>query len=157
MTTPPAEELLRKIQDLEAGHAHLREEMSKLILADGVRQRRAHSVSPQRSRLPAPVPPHRRRESEWKKGSISFGHSSTSVSMGSSSSPLQRESKCPDELPPPVGRGGDGSGSASGSVGGSSGSSTELRKLTDKQCLNILQSMGQAVHIFDLNTRVIYW
>ncbi|XP_021774294.1 tyrosine-protein kinase receptor UFO-like [Chenopodium quinoa] len=148
METPPAEELLRKIQDLEEGHAHLREEMSKLILADGVRQRRAHSVSPQRSRLPAPVPLHRRRESEWKKGSMSFGHSSTSVSMGSSSSPLQRESRCPDELPPPVGAGSSGSGS---------GDSTELRKLTDKQCLNILQSMGQAVHIFDLDTRIIYW
>lgn len=141
MDTPPAEELLRKIQDLEAGHAHLREEMSKLIIADGVRQRRAHSVSPQRSRLPAPVPPHRRRESEWKKGSMSFGHSSSSVSSGSSSSPLQRESRNSEELPPPMGGGG----------------STELRKLTDKQCLNILQSMGQAVHIFDLDTRIIYW
>ncbi|KMT16275.1 hypothetical protein BVRB_3g054260 [Beta vulgaris subsp. vulgaris] len=133
METPPAEELLKKIQDLEAGHAHLREEMSKLMLADGARQRRAHSVSPQRSRLPAPVPPHRRRETDWKKGgSLSFGHSS--------SSPLQRESKSPDD---PAARPGSGP--------------PELQKLTDRQCLNILQSMGQSVHILDLTDRIIYW
>ncbi|KAL2921134.1 putative serine/threonine-protein kinase SIS8 [Bienertia sinuspersici] len=140
METPPAEELLKKIQDLEAGHAHLREEMSKIMLSAeaGARQRRAHSVSPQRSRLPAPVPPHRRcrenNNNEWKKGSTSFGSSSTSAS------PLQRESRSSDDPPPSP-----------------AGAPPALHKLTDKQCFNILQSMGQSVHIFDNSDRLIYW
>ncbi|XP_057546319.1 serine/threonine-protein kinase 1-like [Amaranthus tricolor] len=136
METPPAEELLKKIQDLEAGHAHLREEMSKLMLSGGVRHRRAHSVSPQRSRLPAPVPPNHRRSNEWRTGSTSFGHST--------SSPLQRESRCSDDPPPQP-------------ISNRAGASNEFKKLTERQCLNILQSMGQAIHIFDLNNLVIYW
>lgn len=122
MDTPPAEELLRKIQDLEAGHAHLKEEMSKLKLS-GPARTRSHSVSPQRPRLPAARRPGVPADS-WKKGSASFGHSS----------PLQRESRA-----------------AGGPVGPSA------VQLTDRQYLNILQSMGQAVHIFDLNYRLIYW
>ncbi|KAJ1380586.1 Serine-threonine/tyrosine-protein kinase, catalytic domain [Sesbania bispinosa] len=51
MGTPEAEEeLLKKIERLEVGHAHLRQEMSKLKLSQ---RRRSHSVSPQRSRLGA--------------------------------------------------------------------------------------------------------
>jgi hypothetical protein len=30
-------------------------------------------------------------------------------------------------------------------------------KFTDKQYLNILQSVGQSVHIFDHSGRIIYW
>ncbi|KZV47715.1 map3k delta-1 protein kinase [Dorcoceras hygrometricum] len=133
---PPAEELLKKIQELELGHAHLKQEMSKLItssaaeiMAAGYRQKhRAQSVSPQRTR--------RRRSgggdgsliASWKKGSASFRHAS----------PLQRENK----------EAWNGGGGASGPA---------AVKFSDKQYLNILQSMGQSVHIFDLNCRIIYW
>lgn len=49
MGTPEAEEeLVKKIERLEAGHVHLKQEMSKLKLSQ---RRRSHSVSPQRSRL----------------------------------------------------------------------------------------------------------
>ncbi|KAL3626609.1 hypothetical protein CASFOL_030158 [Castilleja foliolosa] len=130
---PPAEELLKKIHELELGHAHLKQEMTKLltsspaeIMAAGQQQRqRSHSISPQRA-------PRRRGDGgdggsfvAWKKGSLSFRHAS----------PLQRESRNSDGWRP-----------GSGGV-----------KFTDKQYLNILQSMGQSVHIFDLNCRIIYW
>ncbi|XP_073028288.1 uncharacterized protein [Primulina eburnea] len=129
---PPGEELLKKIHELELGHAHLKQEMSKLItssaaeiMAASYRQKhRAQSVSPQRT-------PRRRAGggdggliATWKKGSSSFRHAS----------PLQRENK----------EAWSGGGSAA-------------VKFTDKQYLNILQSMGQSVHIFDLNCRIIYW
>ena len=69
MNTPPAEELLRKIQELEAGHAHLKEEMSKLMVSGPKSEhghQRSHSISPQRSRFSSPG------TSSWKKGSGSF-------------------------------------------------------------------------------------
>lgn len=132
----PAEELLKKIQELEAGHAQLKQEMSKLMLVGSNEPRlehghqRSHSVSPQRSRFADP----RRKEggfdgaAGWRKGSASFRHSS----------PLQRESRSRDSS----------SGKASGGAG---------VHFTDRQYLNILQSMGQSVHIFDLEGRIIYW
>lgn len=145
MGTPPAEELLKKIEDLEAGHAHLKQEMSKLKLSGASDARaeqshhrqRSHSISPQRSRLGVP----RRRAggggfdgpASWKKGSSSFKHSS----------PLQRESRSSD--PRNDGEGGVGRRGPS------------AVNFTDRQYLNILQSMGQSVHILDLNGRIIYW
>ncbi|OAY69127.1 Serine/threonine-protein kinase EDR1 [Ananas comosus] len=98
--------------------------------------RRAHSVSPRRSPAAgssaAAAPPTRWRsggfEAAWRKGSASFGHSS---------SRLQRESRDP---------GGGAAAAAGGGLG-----------LSEKQCLSILQSMGQSVHIFDLEGRIIYW
>ncbi|RWW22961.1 hypothetical protein GW17_00012800 [Ensete ventricosum] len=74
----PAEELLKKIQELEAGHARLKQEMSKLVPADGhgagrSECGRSHSVSPQRRRsggLEGATPAR-------GKGLGSFGHSST--------------------------------------------------------------------------------
>nr|WDA42959.1 tyrosine-protein kinase receptor UFO [Fagopyrum tataricum] len=163
METPPAEELLRKIQELEAGHAHLREEMSRLVLSGNQRsennaaaavvaRQRSHSVSPQRSRLPTPGPSRRRlgnsikgagssggvdsSSASWKRGSASFGHST---------SPLQRESRSVDlpVLDLHSARSGDDSPTAV--------------QFTDRQYLNILQSMGQSVHIFDRDRRIIYW
>ncbi|XP_049363810.1 uncharacterized protein LOC125828549 isoform X2 [Solanum verrucosum] len=132
--TPPAEELLKKIQELEAGHAQMKLEMSKLMMCDDHRtqRQRSHSISPQR-------PPRIRAgggfdggsAAVWKRGSISFRHSS----------PLQRESSSKGE--------GDGS-----SIGGGGPAAV---KFTDRQYLNILQSMGQAVHILDLNGQIIYW
>lgn len=127
--TAPTEELLKKIQELEAGHAQLKKEMSKLMVSnDGRRseRQRSHSISPQR-------PPRLRGSAAgfdalWKRGSTSFRHSS----------PLQRESNSKSEP-----------------CGGGAGPAAV--KFTDRQYLSILQSMGQAIHIFDLNFRVIYW
>lgn len=73
MKTQEAEgELLKKIERLEAGHVHLKQEMSKLKLSQ---RRRSHSVSPQRSRLGASV-----------------------VNNKGSASPLQRESRSSNDL-----------------------------------------------------------
>ncbi|KAL9237475.1 hypothetical protein vseg_012018 [Gypsophila vaccaria] len=142
---PPAEELMKKIETLEAGHAHLREEMSKLMLSGGLHRRRSHSVSPQRGPRGGPrggLPPHRGGDDGgalWKKGSVSFGHSS-------SSSPLQRESRNPAELPAPEPPAVD-----------TSPAPAPGHRFTDKQYLNILQSMGQSIHIFGPDGRIIYW
>ncbi|XP_075100653.1 uncharacterized protein LOC107800226 isoform X1 [Nicotiana tabacum] len=127
--TAPTEELLKKIQELEAGHAQLKKEMSKLMVSnDGRRseRQRSHSISPQR-------PPRLRGSAAGfdalgKRGSTSFRHSS----------PLQRESNSKSEP-----------------CGGGAGPAAV--KFTDRQYLSILQSMGQAIHIFDLNFRVICW
>ncbi|KAL4569379.1 hypothetical protein LXL04_025015 [Taraxacum kok-saghyz] len=48
-----------------------------------------------------------------------------------------------------------GADDATDDDGGVSGPSAV--KLTETQYLNILQSMGQSVHIFDLNGHIIYW
>ncbi|KAJ0976415.1 hypothetical protein J5N97_018380 [Dioscorea zingiberensis] len=133
METPPAEELLKKIQELEAGHAMLKQEMSRLMPGGDERRPerpRSQSVSPQRS----PAPALRRNSggfeasgaSVCRKGSVSLGHSSR----------LQRESKDSNSR----------AGEAPTGIG-----------LSDRQYLNILQSMGQSVHIFDLSGRIIYW
>ncbi|XP_008797466.2 serine/threonine-protein kinase pakF-like [Phoenix dactylifera] len=138
----PAEELLKKINDLEAGHALLKQEMSKLMPREGDvggvarggggDRRRSHSVSPQRSAAP---PPRRRNEGTgglvWRPGSAALGHSSR----------LQRESREPGDTP----------------KGGRRGEAPAGIGLSEKQYLNILQSMGQSVHIFNLEGRIIYW
>ncbi|KAL2459334.1 PAS domain-containing protein tyrosine kinase family protein [Forsythia ovata] len=92
------------------------------------RRQRSHSVSPQRA-------PARRSGggdgsvvAPWKRGLASFQQSS----------PLQRESNSKK-----MDHGNDDGGPAV--------------KFTDGQYLNILQSMGQSVHIFDLNYRIIDW
>ncbi|XP_019174792.1 PREDICTED: RGS domain-containing serine/threonine-protein kinase A [Ipomoea nil] len=140
---PPAEELLKKIQELEAGHARLKEEMSKLMVSNDYRseRQRSHSISPQRPRRLKLGGGGRHGGFEggamavWKRGSASFRHSS----------PLQRESSSKD-----VYRGDDGGESCG--VGGPASV-----KFSDRQYLNILQSMGQSVHILDRNSRIIYW
>lgn len=152
MDTPPPEELLKKIQELEAGHAHLKQEMSKLIQGGGgggstrgsdppqsghgVHQR-SQSVSPQRSRFTSSFKKASAGpggiDGAWRKGSSSFRHSS----------PLQRESKS--------------HGTWTSKRGTDAGSGPSAVHFTDKQYLNILQSMGQSVHISDTTGRIIYW
>ncbi|MBA0588739.1 hypothetical protein Gorai_001831 [Gossypium raimondii] len=117
METPPAEELLRKIQELEVGHANLKQEMSKLKQSggesrlDSTRQR-SHSISPQRPRLPgnaaaASAGGTATAVAYWKKTSGPFRHSS----------PLQRESRSNDTLNGGSGGGGGGGGRKSGNTG----------------------------------------
>ncbi|KAK7348063.1 hypothetical protein VNO80_22612 [Phaseolus coccineus] len=148
MGTPPTDELVKKIQQLEEGHAHLKQEMSKLKLSDvrhGHRQR-SHSVSPQRSRLGAP--PRRRTDAPaaaWKRGSCSFKQSS----------PLQRESRGGGD--PQIHGGSGGGGGGGEGEGATPRRGPSAVNFTERQYLNILQSMGQSVHILDLNCRIIYW
>ncbi|KAK1292034.1 Serine/threonine-protein kinase EDR1 [Acorus calamus] len=136
-----ADELMKKIEELEVGHARLKQQVSKLLPGGGggggggrrsdIRQQRSQSVSPQRSRLAIAT---RRMNcgfdggggggggggdgSKLKWGSASFGPSS----------PLQKESR------------------SSTGVG-----------LSERQYMNVLQSLGQSVHVFKLDGRIIYW
>ncbi|CAI9118963.1 OLC1v1020600C4 [Oldenlandia corymbosa var. corymbosa] len=139
---PPAEELLKKIQELEEGHARLKKEMAKLLISSATDQKsgaverhRSHSISPVRRGGPRPAGGGGGGGfdgsvlADWKKGSASFRHSS----------PLRWESR-----------------SSGGDSGGGGGEPAAVN-FTDKQYLNILQSMGQSVHIYDLSCRIIYW
>ncbi|RDX69881.1 Serine/threonine-protein kinase EDR1, partial [Mucuna pruriens] len=124
MGTPPTNELMKKIQQLEEEHAHLKQEMSKLKLSDarhGHRQR-SHSVSPQRSRLGAPPKKRSDAPAAWKRGSCSFKQSS----------PLQRESRGAD----PQIHGGKEEEAAPRAA-------PSAVNFTERHYLNILQSMGQ--------------
>lgn len=130
METPPAEELLKKIRELEESQEHLKREMSRLKVsaaaAEVKHQHRSHSMSPQRRRNSGgdgagAAPPR------WRKsGTASFRHAS----------PLRKESH---------------------SRGGGGEEEEGRGKFTEKQYLNILQSMAQAVHVFDLNGHIIFW
>ncbi|KAJ0253063.1 Uncharacterized protein HA466_0121570 [Hirschfeldia incana] len=128
METPPAEELLKKIRELEESQEHLKREMSRLKVSAAAeakqqQQQRSHSMSPQRRRNS--VGGGDGAGPRWRKsGTASFRHAS----------PLRKESHHHE------GRSGDGGG-----------------KFTEKQYLNILQSMAQAVHVFDLNGQIIFW
>ncbi|XP_023642391.1 mitogen-activated protein kinase kinase kinase 13 isoform X5 [Capsella rubella] len=90
-TTPPAEELLKKIRELEESQEHLKREMSRLKVSAEMKQR-SHSASPQR--------PVRRHSGDgtpmWRKsGAASFRHASPLL-YGSSCSCLR--SKWPNYL-----------------------------------------------------------
>lgn len=105
-------ELLKKIEELEAEHAQLEAEMSRLAVAaagGGGARGRSRSVSPQRRQA--------RRGAESRPASRLSREGGTRVSNG---------------LPAGIG-------------------------LSERMCLNILQSLGQSVHIFDLKGRIIYW
>ncbi|PPS03229.1 hypothetical protein GOBAR_AA17432 [Gossypium barbadense] len=123
METPTAEELLRKIQELEAGHEHLQQEMSRLKQSgagqskpDHIRQR-SHSTSPQRRRCPGnSAAAAATTAAALKKSSCSFRHSS----------PLQRESKRCDTGN--GGGGGDGESRNTGPAAVNFTNRTELRK-----------------------------
>lgn len=143
---PPTEELLKKIQDLEESHAHLKQEMSKLKMSDDQQKsdrQRSSSVSPRRPR----------RRTMGGAGGVFEGGAVAAFKMGSASfrhsSPLRRETRSVD-----VSCSNDNnynSPAMCDEVGPSA------VKLTETQYLNILQSMGQAVHIFDLTGHIIYW
>ncbi|XP_042379746.1 serine/threonine-protein kinase CLA4-like isoform X3 [Zingiber officinale] len=124
----PPDDLLKKIQELETGHAQLKQEISKLMPANAGGMRlpdrgRSHSLSPLRVR-----PPIQRKNSgdrgvdvsAWRRGLASVGLSSG----------LHQES--PRTICSAI-------------------------SFSERQYLNILQSMGQSVHIFDLEGTIIYW
>ncbi|KAG8636520.1 serine/threonine-protein kinase pakF isoform X3 [Manihot esculenta] len=151
METPPAEELLRKIQELEAGQAHLSQEMSKLKLTSDPKSeqflphrqqqphQRSHSISPQRTG------PRRRSVSGAGTGFEAVGARKKGSTTIRHSSPLRRESRSMS-----------GTGNTNAAKDEANCGPSAIR-FTDKQYLNILQCMGQSVHIFDLSGRIIYW
>ncbi|KAL0900743.1 hypothetical protein Bca101_084704 [Brassica carinata] len=132
METPPAEQLLKKILELEESQEHLKQEMSRLKVSTETRQR-SHSVSPHRQstrrNIGDGVPLLRR------SGGASFRNAS----------PLRKESS---RLRGSINLRDGGGGGGAGASGG---------KFTDKQYLNILQSAAQTVHAYDLNMRIIFW
>ncbi|TYJ15536.1 hypothetical protein E1A91_A10G189700v1 [Gossypium mustelinum] len=149
METPSAEELLKKIQILEAGHADLKQEISILKQSGGDSKansthQRSHSTSPRRPRFPG----NAAKLAAWKKDSASFRHSS----------PLRRESRNNDTVNGDSGTGGDlGVGGRGGAIERTGNVGPAAVNFTNSQYLNIFQSMGQSVHIFDLSGRIIYW
>ena len=130
------EELLKKIRKLEVGQAQLKQEMSKYALpptgsSGGGDRRRSQSVSPSRGAQPHPAPvPSRRPSGGFDGGPRAWGRGSASFS---NSSPLQREGRAAAE-------------------GGATGAG-----LAERQYRRVLQSLGQSVHILDLDGRIIYW
>ncbi|KAJ4893043.1 PAS domain-containing protein tyrosine kinase family protein [Raphanus sativus] len=122
---PPAEQLLKKILELEESQENLKQEMSRLKVSTEIRQQRSHSVSPARRNIGGDV---------WRKsGAASFRQAS----------PLRKESR--RLLQGSMSIRGGGTGPSAG------------KKFSDKQYLNILQSMAQTVHAYDLNMRIIFW
>ncbi|XP_024984289.1 serine/threonine-protein kinase STY46-like [Cynara cardunculus var. scolymus] len=102
-----AEELLRKILELEERHAHLKQEMSKLMLS------------------------RNRPKLDYQTASRHCDRAGAGVFTSS--------------LWPVIKGTHDGS------------SEPLVMKLNETRYWNILQSMGQAVHVFDLNGRIFFW
>lgn len=123
------EELLKKIRELEVGQAQLKQEMSKLGgAAAAAERRRSQSVSPRRGA--APPPPHQPPlPARRSPGVRGRGAPGRALRVVPHSSPLQRE------------------GRAAAAAGG----------LTEKQYTRVLQSLGQSVHILDLEGKIMYW
>ncbi|KAF8667610.1 hypothetical protein HU200_052814 [Digitaria exilis] len=132
-----SEELLKKIRELEVGQAQLKQEMSKLIPGVGER-RRSQSVSPRRGAPVPPPPPPKKGTPPGRRLSGGFEGNPRAWARGSASfphsSPLQRE----------------------GRAAGAGDASTSAR-LPERQYSRVLQSLGQSVHILDLEGRIIYW
>lgn len=131
------EELLKKIRELEVGQAQLKQEMSKLIPSAGER-RRSQSVSPRRGAPVPPPPPAKAKSGAPGRLSGGFEGGPRAWARGSASfphsSPLQRE----------------------GRAAGAGDPSTSAR-LPERQYSRVLQSLGQSVHILDLDGRIIFW
>ncbi|CAI0626262.1 unnamed protein product [Linum tenue] len=146
---PPAEELLRKIQKLEAGQAELHKEMMRLSKLSSDRKSGEQHHHDHHYHHPPPlsrsISPQRRQGTERSFETGPDMEKKTSPPPVRHSSPLRRDSR----------RTNSGSGNRGGGGGRSAGPSAV--KFSDEQYLNILQSMGQAVHVFDLSGNLIYW
>ncbi|GAB2265728.1 hypothetical protein Dimus_000766 [Dionaea muscipula] len=145
MEPPPAEELLRMIQQLEEGHVHLKEEMSKLMMVSGSESDRLSYGGRQRSQSVSPQRPLLGQQQRRKGGGGSGGGSSPLKMASNPASPLRMK-----------GRRGETSKAGGGGRGGGGGGGC-MPAGVDGLHLNILECMGHAVHIFDVNRRIIYW
>lgn len=159
---PPTEELLKKIHDLEESHAHLKQEMSKLKISDEQQKsdrQRSNSASPRRPR----------RRAMGVAGGMFEGGAVAAFKMGSASfrqsSPLRRETRSVDVRYSNDNNNNNNNHNSSATFGGGGGAAGESGRVTgpsavnftETQYLNILQSIGQSVHIFDLEGHIIYW
>ncbi|KAI3864942.1 hypothetical protein MKX03_032231 [Papaver bracteatum] len=108
-------QLKKKIQNLEAADANLKEEMSKLIFSDNYEQSRSAN-----SRRKGGVGDHVETMALPEIGPAASQH--RDASSLDPQNPLRRSVN-----------------------------------FTKNQCLNILQSVGWALHIFDLDGLVVYW
>ncbi|TYI38959.1 hypothetical protein ES332_A02G066000v1 [Gossypium tomentosum] len=133
MKTPLGEELLRKIQELEVEHAYLMREMSSLKQSCG---ESIHDSTCQGSRRTSPQRP------------LFLGDAAAAAGSGSVRLPLRIES---GSCGTTNGGGGDAGRTRTGN------SRTAAANLTNSQYLNILQSMGQSIYIYDLRGRVFFW
>ncbi|XP_017633884.1 uncharacterized protein LOC108476245 isoform X1 [Gossypium arboreum] len=133
MKTPLGEELLRKIQELEVGHAYLMREMSSLKQSCG---ESIHDSTCRGSRRTSPQRP------------LFLGDAAAAAGSGSVRLPLRIES---GSCGTTNGGGGDAGRTRTGN------SRTAAANLTNSQYLNILQSMGQSIYIYDLRGRVFFW
>lgn len=156
---PSAEVLLQRIAELEANHDSLKSEISKLIdsnkpgvpkqeeVLDGQLQSQYPSLSGRRTQslqtgssfagMSIPVLQNKASlgissASSWPKSSESTEESP--IISGAESQPhcTPTQETCPRVAPFP-------------------------ERLTERHYLNILQSMGQAIYIFNLSAEVIYW
>ncbi|KAJ4898412.1 PAS domain-containing protein tyrosine kinase family protein [Raphanus sativus] len=107
-SSPPTKEILMKMQELEESQKRLMQEMSKLKVSTGLRQR-SHSG---------------KEALGWRKSGAN--------------SVRKKKNRIHDSISL------RGTGPSAG-------------KFTHKQYLNIVQSMGQSVHAFDLKMRIIFW
>ncbi|XP_020113919.1 dual specificity protein kinase shkB-like [Ananas comosus] len=117
----PSEELMKKIQDLEAGQALLQRQISKLI------------------------PGGAAAAAEVESGD------------GASRSPELGRAALPDATPAPAPAPVPSGRSVRPRAGSASTPAVVSCGLSERQCLRVLQLMGQAVHIFDPYGRIIYW
>ncbi|KAI3913411.1 hypothetical protein MKW98_003890, partial [Papaver atlanticum] len=137
---PSAEQqqLLKKIQEFEAEQLYLKEEIYKLTISSSYIPSKSGFIKRSNCARNDSVAGDSDEGSScnsdnWKTGSASFGFSP----------PLQSQSKtrrARAEFSYP-----------------NKGIETSVLSFTDKQFLNILQSMGQSIHIFDTTGCIIYW
>ncbi|KAL8140347.1 hypothetical protein V2J09_006368 [Rumex salicifolius] len=140
METPNPEELLRKIEELELAHANLRNEMSKLGLPDA---QTAVTTAQTLQSLPPPLP----LQVPARRSQVVNGARGTEAGLEPSES-LLRMSPFHGHSALPFQRGFQGGGFRLESP---------VAQLDDRLYLNILQSMGQAIHIMNSEDRLIYW
>ncbi|KAI3833228.1 hypothetical protein MKW92_023690 [Papaver armeniacum] len=137
---PSAEQqqLLKKIQEFEAEQLYLKEEIYKLTLSSCYIPSKSGFIKRSNcARNDSVAGDYDEGNScnsdNWKMGSASFGFSPPLPSQSRRTRPRAKFSY------PNI------------------GSETSVLSFTDKQFLNILQSMGQSIHIFDTTGCIIYW
>ncbi|CAN1826078.1 Serine/threonine-protein kinase EDR1 [Linum perenne] len=168
MEKPPSEDLLRKIQDLQDGQANLQQEITNLRLSSDTnpenllqqhQQQHQHQHQQQQHQHQQQHHHHHHHHHHPRSQSISPQRMRTfeadseikRTSPPIRTSPaLQREFRGPRNVSHRSNNGGGDGGSVN--VAGPSAS-----KFADSQYLNILQSMGQSVHLFDLSGLITYW
>lgn len=202
---PPSELLLRRIDELEVSHAHLKEEMAKLIDsqeagAEAAAEAEAEAAAEAEAEAEAETEaeaaagtvalysqtrPFSRKSSElrsYSPGRAQYESSQRSHRVASSSLPQRSHSVSPQRtrlttvrrdkydarqrtgqtLPQKTRHGSPlqrewGSSQSMGTLPKKESANVFPDNFTDRDYINILQSMGQAVHIFKPSGEITYW